>query len=603
MIKILDKHIADKIAAGEVIDRPVSIVKELVENAVDAGASSITVQIKDGGRTYIRVTDNGCGIPADEVETAFRRHATSKIATEADLDCIETLGFRGEALASICAVSRVELITKTADAKAGRRVVVESSQVLENSATGCPDGTTVTVRDLFFNVPARYKFLATDASEARKVIDFVSRIALSYPDIRFSMINGSSRVFTTSGKGNILANIISIYGKDIGEGLIPVEKSEGGFKLKAHVSSPDKTLPSRSRQIFCVNGRIIASSVLEKALDRAYAERMFKGRFPIAFIFLAMPAEKLDVNIHPTKRQIRFDKNSEVEDFVAEAIRTALKGEKAVPEITKNDGFVKDESFTYKPEISKPSAEQAVIPVDSKEQIDETDDQEQVDIKSFLTTKRQEAVETEKITEMPDPVPEQVNRPFDFEDLTVIGAVFNTYILAQDDENFYMIDQHAAHERVFYEKLMDQYNASEKFSQQMLMPLSFSVSSDVSATEDAWIDDVRAMGYDIEFFGNNTYIVREIPAFMEMGEAEDFLKDLFSEFSEKPDLTDRSTLDKIITRSCKSAVKGGDVLDSSELSALMDQLRACRNPFSCPHGRPTFIRMTKYELERMFKRA
>ena len=603
MIKILDKHIADKIAAGEVIDRPVSIVKELVENAVDAGASSITVQIKDGGRTYIRVTDNGCGIPADEVETAFRRHATSKIATEADLDCIETLGFRGEALASICAVSRVELITKTADAKAGRRVVVESSQVLENSATGCPDGTTVTVRDLFFNVPARYKFLATDASEARKVIDFVSRIALSYPDIRFSMINGSSRVFTTSGKGNILANIISIYGKDIGEGLIPVEKSEGGFTLKAHVSSPDKTLPSRSGQIFCVNGRIIASSFLEKALDRAYAERMFKGRFPIAFIFLAMPAEKLDVNIHPTKRQIRFDKNSEVEDFVAEAIRTALKGEKAVPEITKNDGFVKDESFTYKPEISKPSAEQAVIPVDYKEQIDETDDQEQVDIKSFLTTKRQEAVETEKITEMPDSVPEQVNRPFDFEDLTVIGAVFNTYILAQDDENFYMIDQHAAHERVFYEKLMDQYNASEKFSQQMLMPLSFSVSSDVSATEDAWIDDVRAMGYDIEFFGNNTYIVREIPAFMEMGEAEDFLKDLFSEFSEKPDLTDRSTLDKIITRSCKSAIKGGDVLDSSEISALMDQLRACRNPFSCPHGRPTFIKMTKYELERMFKRA
>lgn len=603
MIKILDKHIADKIAAGEVIDRPVSIVKELVENAVDAGASSITVQIKDGGRTYIRVTDNGCGIPADEVETAFRRHATSKIATEADLDCIETLGFRGEALASICAVSRVELITKTADAKAGRRVVVESSQVLENSATGCPDGTTVTVRDLFFNVPARYKFLATDASEARKVIDFVSRIALSYPDIRFSMINGSSRVFTTSGKGNILANIISIYGKDIGEGLIPVEKSEGGFTLKAHVSSPDKTLPSRSRQIFCVNGRIIASSVLEKALDRAYAERMFKGRFPIAFIFLAMPAEKLDVNIHPTKRQIRFDKNSEVEDFVAEAIRNALKGEKAVPEITKNDGFVKEDPFTYKAENKPQPVETAAVMSHHTEQIDKTDDQEQVDIKSFLTTKRQEAAESEKMTETPDPMPEQVNRPFEFDDLTVIGSVFNTYILAQDDDCFYMIDQHAAHERVFYEKLMDQYNASEKFSQQMLMPLSLSVSSDVSATEDAWIDDVRAMGYNIEFFGNNTYIVREIPAFMEMGEAEDFLKDLFSEFSEKPDLTNRSTLEKIITRSCKSAVKGGDVLDSSEITALINQLKACRNPFSCPHGRPTFIKMTKYELERMFKRA
>ena len=601
MIRVLDKHIADKIAAGEVIDRPVSIVKELVENAVDAGADSITVEIREGGRTYIRVTDNGCGIPSEEAETAFMRHATSKISTEQDLDRIETLGFRGEALASICAVARVELITKTADSKSGRRLVVESSRVLENSATGCPDGTTVTVRDLFFNVPARYKFLATDAAEARRIIDFMSRIALSYPDIRFSMINGSTTVFTTSGKGNILANIISIYGKDIGEGLIPVEKSAGGFTLKAHVSSPDKTLPSRSRQIFCVNGRIIASSVLERALDRAYAERMFKGRFPIAFLFLAMPAEKLDVNIHPTKKQIRFDNNSEVEDFVTEAIREALRGEKAVPDVSKTvseaikvvekqpkSSVLKDDGFRYD---SKPVRSDAV------------ESQEQVDIKSFLTTIRQDIQEAEAEKQIPEPAPAVANKPFDFDDLTVIGAIFNTYILAQDDDCFYMIDQHAAHERVFYEKLMAQYRSADTVSQPMLMPLSFSVSSDVSATEDAWIEDVRAMGYDIEFFGNNTYIVREIPAFMEMNEAEDFLKDLFSEFSEKPDLTNQSTLDKIITRSCKSAVKGGDLLDRKEIDALMDQLKACENPFSCPHGRPTFIKMTRYQLEHMFKRA
>ena len=601
MIRVLDKHIADKIAAGEVIDRPVSIVKELVENAVDAGADSITVEIREGGRTYIRVTDNGCGIPSEEAETAFMRHATSKISTEQDLDRIETLGFRGEALASICAVARVELITKTADSKSGRRLVVESSRVLENSATGCPDGTTVTVRDLFFNVPARYKFLATDAAEARRIIDFMSRIALSYPDIRFSMINGSTTVFTTSGKGNILANIISIYGKDIGEGLIPVEKSAGGFTLKAHVSSPDKTLPSRSRQIFCVHGRIIASSVLERALDRAYAERMFKGRFPIAFLFLAMPAEKLDVNIHPTKKQIRFDNNSEVEDFVTEAIREALRGEKAVPDVSKTvseaikvvekqpkSSVLKDDGFRYD---SKPVKSDAV------------ESQEQVDIKSFLTTIRQDIQEAEAEKQIPEPAPAVANKPFDFDDLTVIGAVFNTYILAQDDDCFYMIDQHAAHERVFYEKLMAQYRSADTVSQPMLMPLSFSVSSDVSATEDAWIEDVRAMGYDIEFFGNNTYIVREIPAFMEMNEAEDFLKDLFSEFSEKPDLTNQSTLDKIITRSCKSAVKGGDLLDRKEIDALMDQLKACENPFSCPHGRPTFIKMTRYQLEHMFKRA
>ena len=600
MIKVLDKHIADKIAAGEVIDRPVSIVKELVENAVDAGADSITVEIHDGGRTYIRVTDNGCGIPGEEAELAFTRHATSKIATEQDLNSIETLGFRGEALASICAVARVELITKTTDSNSGRRIVAESSQILENTATGCPDGTTVTVRDLFFNVPARHKFLASDASEARKVIDFVSRMALSYPDVRFSMINGKSRVFTTSGKGNILANIINIYGKDIGTGLIPVEKTSEtmGFTLKAHISSPDNTLPSRSRQIFCVNGRIIASSVLERAIDRAYEGRLFKGRFPIAFIFLAMPADKLDVNIHPTKKQIRFDNNSEVEDFVTEAIRDALMGERAVPEITKTSAELpKPMTETVQPTFMNDGGLEYTTEKPKEEP------QEQVDIKSFLTTMRHEVEQAEVTPEPTESKPEEVNKPFDFEDLTVVGAVFNTYILAQDDDCFYMIDQHAAHERVFYEKLMAQYNASEKFSQQMLMPLSFSVSSDVSATEEAWIDDVRAMGYDIEFFGNNTYIVREIPAFMEMTEAEDFLKDLFNEFSERPDLTNHSTLEKIITRSCKSAVKGGDVLDDREIKALLEQLKACDNPFSCPHGRPTFIKMTRYELERLFKRA
>lgn len=607
MIKILEKHIADKIAAGEVIDRPVSIVKELVENALDAEATSVTVEIRDGGRTYIRVTDNGFGIEEADVETAFRRHATSKISDVRDLDCIGTLGFRGEALASICAVSRTELITKTADSKSGRRVVVEASEVLENTAVGCPEGTTVTVRDLFFNVPARYKFLASDASESRKIIDFVSRIALSYPDVRFSMINGKSRSFTTSGKGNILANIISIYGKDIGEGLIPVSASAGGFTLKAFVSSPDRTLPSRSRQIFCVNGRIIASSVLEHALDKAYAERMFKGRFPIAFLFLSMPPEKLDVNIHPTKKEIRFDDNSEVEDFVADAIAAALKGQQAVPDVSAEvasrqeepaktpqraadprPAFLGDEMFRYETPVRKQ---------------EEQGEQERIDIRTVLGSMRESQIDEVRRQEAPDPLPEKVNSPFVFENLTIIGAVFNTYILAQDEDCFYMIDQHAAHERVFYEKLMRQFEAEEKVSQQMLVPLSFSVASEVAESEDSWIGQVRAMGYDIEFFGNNTYIVREIPAFMEMGEAEAFLGDLFGAFRDRPDLTDHRTLDKIITRSCKSAVKGGDTLDAAEIEALMTQLSACTNPFSCPHGRPTFIKMTRYELERMFKRA
>lgn len=592
MIRILEKNIADKIAAGEVIDRPVSIVKELVENSIDAGATMITLEIHNGGKTYIRVTDNGCGIEEDQVELAFKRHATSKIVNEKDLDSIETLGFRGEALASIAAVARVELITKTNEAKAGKRVLIEGSDMLEAGAVGCPEGTTITVKDLFYNVPARQKFMSTDASEARLIIDLASRIALSYPDIRFNVINGNKRAFTTAGKGNIRASIANIYGADIGKDLIPVEKAAGGYTLKGYISSPGTSMSTRSRQIFCVNGRIISSSVLEHALDKAYKERLFQGRFPVAFLFLAVPADKLDVNIHPTKREIRFDDNAEIEDFVKEAIIRSLQGKDAIPSIHKD---------------TVPEIHDDICNYESTE-----DAGEQVDISNLLQTLRKESdielnYETEEYeTEEPEKIIQNKiinNKPFDFDTLSIIGVVFNTYIAAQDNDCFYMIDQHAAHERLFYERLIEQFNSSEKAFQQLLIPLTFHVSSDVSATEDFWIDKVTAMGYDIEFFGNNTYIAREIPAFMEMNEAEAFLNDLFNEFSERPDLTNTSVLDKIIIRSCKSAVKAGDLLTIEEINSLLNQLKACNNPFSCPHGRPTFIKLTKYEIERMFKRV
>ena len=331
-----------------------------------------------------------------------------------------------------------------------------------------------------------------------------------------------------------------------------------------------------------------------------------------------MPAEKLDVNIHPTKKEIRFDDNSEVEDFVAAAIAEALQGAQAVPDVSAQVAERQEPvSRPDTPPANRPEpaafGEEAFhyeTPAfrEQKQQVGEKlqkqqEQQEQLDLKTVLSSMREAQQAEVRRQEDPDPMPEEVNRPFDFSELTVIGAVFNTYILAQDEDAFYMIDQHAAHERVFYEKLMRQYNAAEKLSQQMLVPLTFSVSSEVADSEDSWIAQVRAMGYQIEFFGNNTYIVREIPAFMELGEAEAFLGDLFGAFRDKPDLTDHRTLDKIITRSCKSAVKGGDVLDAAEISALMTQLRACDNPFSCPHGRPTFIKMTRYELEHMFKRA
>ncbi len=625
MIKILDKHVADKIAAGEVIDRPVSIIKELLENSLDAEATSIAIEIKNGGKSYIRVTDNGCGIPADEVELAFRRHATSKITAAEDLDAIETLGFRGEALASICAVARVELITKTADSKMGRKVVIEGSEVLENSAIGCPDGTTITVRDLFFNVPARSKFLATDSAETRRIVDMVSRIALSYGDVKISLTSGSSKVFSTRGNGNILNNIISIYGSETGKDLIPVESSMSGFVLKGLVSSPAASAPSRNKQIFCVNGRIISSSVLEKALDEAYKEKLFHGRFPIAFLFLAMPPEKLDVNVHPTKKEVRFDDDHEVLDFVAKAVKEALTAKEAVPQIReeglkslkaeqkpeekligklyeKPDQGIQYDFSTIKREeniISVSEEHQNILNEDSKEQTVEIKSfDDTVDIRNILTTLRRESHDDGDIKiQAPD------RRPFDINNLITIGTIFNTYILAADEDSFYLIDQHAAHERVFYERLLEQYNTEEKNRQTLLMPLNFNVSAQVASTEEIWLDKVSSMGYDIEFFGNNTYLVREIPAFMDLDEAETFLSDMFKELEDKPDLTNKKTLEKIITRSCKSAVKGGDRLDINEIDSLMKDLRSCINPFSCPHGRPTFIRMTKYEIEKMFKRV
>ena len=657
MIRVLDKSIADKIAAGEVIDRPVSIIKELLENSLDAGADSITVEIRNGGKSYIRVTDNGCGIESDQVEIAFRRHATSKISSEKDLDAIGTLGFRGEALASICAVSRVELITKTRDARTGQKIAVDGSRIVENTATGCPDGTTVTVRDLFYNVPARRKFMGSDSAETRRIVDMVSRISLAYVDVKITLINGNRTVFATRGNGNIYNNIIKIYGSDIGRDLLPVDGRQGDFIIRGFVSPPSESAPSRSKQIFCVNGRVVSSKVLEKGLEDAYREKLFTGRFPVAFLFLSLPPEKLDVNVHPTKKEIRFDDDFEAEDFVRTNVSKALRVKESLPQIrgenlrhqvstgeeqtayiyekeqsaepygaviksTPDAGVSKPESIDADHVLSgeKPSAVLSTNDFGEKKASTQAagaitavttpavpvvkvhEQGEQAEIKSLLSEMREERQDEEqRDREMAPKKPD--SRGFDFRELHYMGALFNTYIMACDDDDFYLIDQHAAHERVFYEKLLRQYNEREKLSQQLLIPVNMNVSANVTVTEDVWLQDVRSMGYDIEFFGNNTYIVREIPAFMELREAEDFLTDFFKELESKPDLTDRNVLEKIIMRSCRSAVKGGDVLTEAEIEGLIKDLSACVNPFSCPHGRPTFIRMTRYEIEKLFKRV
>jgi len=674
MIRVLEKNIADKIAAGEVIERPVSIVKELVENSVDAGADVITVEIKNGGKTYIRVTDNGCGIPREEAETAFLRHATSKIAAAADLNAIETLGFRGEALASIAAVTHTEFVTKTKDAKTGVKLLIHGSEVISNSATGCPDGTTIIVTDLFYNTPARRKFLKSDGAESGQIIEFMSQIALAYPSIRFRFINNGNNVFSTSGKGDLLSAVLAVYKQSEYRDLVPVSYEEGKNSVKGYISRPSLSRTNRKNQVFFVNGRVVSSKVIEKGLTEGYRERLFEGRFPVAFLFIGTDPASLDVNIHPNKKEVRFDNEAEITSLVAEAVRNALGTKAAVVE-------VKNVKSIFQNPAAKPAerAEQLeAVPVSENQSASG----EKRDIKQILSTKRADlarAAEAEKAaaaasagenagkiaaaaagenagrvaetaaeytvsgsastnacgrdnpgtpgSSAANPNADAIGsnagnttepaqaakpliqieapamEPFDFSRLTLTGVIFNTYITAVDGSSFYLIDQHAAHERVFYEKLVGEYLSGEKLRQPILTPILLEVPLSVKENEYDWLDSLSDMGFAIEEFGQNSYVIREIPTFMTLSEAEDFAKEFIDSLSEGTKLQNTVVINKLITKSCKSAVKAHDRLSMEEMRALMDQLSACRNPFSCPHGRPTFIRLSQYEIEKMFKRV
>lgn len=633
MIKILDKTVADKIAAGEVIERPVSIVKELVENAIDSGGNSIVVEIKNGGKTYIRVTDNGCGIPADQVETAFLRHATSKIETARDLDAILTLGFRGEALASIAAVTHTELITKSKEAKLGTKLLIHGSEVLSNSGTGCPDGTTIIVTDLFYNTPARQKFLKSDAAESGQIIDFMSQIALAYPNIKVRFINNGNIVFSTTGNGDVLAAILAVYKMKEYQDLVPVSYEEDGVKVTGYISRPSLSRTNRRNQIFFVNGRVVNSKVIERGVTRGYRERLFDGRYPICFLFIETDPGRLDVNIHPNKREVRFDKEEEIVHLVEKAIKAALGTKAAVVEAknifrdteanynivdekkqeqvnikqllstkrkTEKTTVIREPEFTYEAEASHEGNAPKTRPASSTmkpEPAPATLLEKSAVTPVVLPSEKQERVKPAIILESPG------LQPFDFADLRLTGSVFNTYITAEDGQSFYLIDQHAAHERIFYEKLVGEYLAEEKLRQPILTPIMVEVPLAVKENEYDWLDSLKEMGFFIHNFGQNTYIIKEIPTFMSISEAEDFVNTFIDSVSEGTKLANTIIINKLITKSCKSAVKANDKLSMTEMEALMQQLASCKNPFSCPHGRPTFIRMTKYQIEKMFKRV
>lgn len=605
MIKVLDKNVADKIAAGEVIERPISIVKELVENALDAGADNLVVEIKNGGKTYIRVTDNGCGIPCEEVETAFLRHATSKIETASDLDAIDTLGFRGEALASIAAVTRTELVTKTADRKTGTRLVLHGGAVILKEQTGCPDGTTIVITDLFYNTPARLKFMKTDSAESGLIIDFISQMALAYKNVKFRLINNGKILFSTLGDGNRLNTILRVYNDVDARNMVPVSFKEDGIEIEGYISTPAFSKTTRGSQIFFVNGRVVSSKVIERGVTAGYKERLFEGRYPVTYLFLHVDPHTIDVNIHPNKREVRFDHETLVTDFISRAIRDALSTKDAVVDagnLFRNMDKKISPSKVYE-RVFEPFREKEPEKISRKE--------DQVDIKQLLSTIENpaseetstKAIHHEEGTGPSIEIYEPQLKPFDFSELEITGVIFDTYITAVDGSSFYLIDQHAAHERIFYEKLVGEYESSEKARQSLLVPLIINVSLAVSENHFDWLDALAKMGFTIDEFGSGTFRITEIPMFMELSKAEDFVNQFIENINDSTNLSNKVVIDKLIMMSCKAAVKANDVLRMDEIRALINDLSSCINPFSCPHGRPTFIRLTHYEIEKMFKRV
>ena len=647
MIRILDEFIADKIAAGEVIERPLSIVKELIENSIDAGSSQIVIEIKNGGKSYIRVTDNGSGIVSDEIELAFERHATGKISKLSDLDHINTLGFRGEALASITAISRLTVYSKTADSELGTKLKMQGGTTVSIEKTGMNTGTTMVVEDVFYNTPARRKFMKSDAAEATVIIDMIQKIAIYYSHIAFRLINNKQTVIATPGTGDILTTIQSIYPSY--RQLIEIN----GDYVHGFISDPGSTKSNKRGQIFFVNGRYISSSTIEKGIVKGYGDRIFSGH-PICILFLEVNPETIDVNIHPNKKEIKFLHEEDIVKDIENAIKRVINSENTIPSAMglRSEG-TSDTNASSALNITTSNAERLSSETyqDNSLKSDEKKST-QVDIKSFLASKTRVSDITDTYT--PDGLAESTQnctdtdsvkggfeeanhnnntsnannndvkindnakdnaiikkqiaikapnvQTFDFDSLVYKGYLFDTYIIMQSTDIAYLIDQHAAHERIMYERFITMYNDSEHVSQPMLMPFSIETSSDVYAAERFWMDDLARLGFDIDDFGNNTFIVRGIPTYMDRGEAELFIHTYIEDPESRSDRGNTTVIDKLIMRSCKAAVKGNNKLSTMEIEELIEQLSNCVNPFSCPHGRPTFIRFTLSEISRAFKR-
>lgn len=630
-IQLLDQKTIDNIAAGEVIERPASVVKELVENAVDAKANAVTVEIKDGGMTLIRVTDNGIGIPKDQVKTAFLRHATSKIRSVEDLLSVSSLGFRGEALSSISAVAQVELVTKTAESFSGVSYKIYGGEEEAFDDIGAPDGTTFLVKNLFYNTPARRKFLKSATTEAGYVEQMMVHIALSHPEISFKFIHNNKNKIYTSGNGKVKDIIYHIYGRDVAGALIPIEAQSEDVKVTGFVAKPYVSRGNRNYESYFINGRYIKSSIIYKAIEEGYRTFTMKHRYPFVCLDFKIDQELLDVNVHPTKMEIRFRNGREIYELVVDAVRAALLQKDLVQDVLKETPKKKDLPKTK--EVKKPEPFEVNRRKEEVQKVDQQGQavQQQVEKLSHLVKKKTPiASESSKNTKKPtyaglnyntqkkefpqyktdelssnqmtlreDPVFSVQARP----DRKILGQLFKTYWLIEYEDQLFIMDQHAAHEKVNYERLMKNFKEKEIYSQRLEPPMVVTVSMTEAEALTRYKDAFAGLGFTIESLGGNEYCIREVPANLYgIGERDLFMELLDAVSQENGTLDTEVIASKIATMACKMSIKGNQRVSLIEVEHLLDELMKLENPYQCPHGRPTIIKMSKYEIDKKFKR-
>lgn len=638
-IAILNQETIDKIAAGEVVERPCSVVKELVENAIDAGSTAITVEIKEGGISFIRITDNGCGIERDQVAVAFYRHSTSKIRSAEDLLTVKSLGFRGEALSSISAVARVELITKTYDELTGTRYVIEGSKELSNEEIGAPDGTTFIVKDLFYNVPARRKFLKTAQTEGSYISDMVEKLALSHPDISFKFINNNQTKLHTSGNGNRKDIIYHIFGREISSSLLEVKHECEYFKVEGFIGKPVITRGNRNYENYFINGRYVKSNILSRAIEEAYKSFLMQHQYPFTVLYFTFFSE-LDVNVHPTKMELRFDNNNEIYVELCDTIYAILSHKEMIPEVpVDSTPAPKKIVHEYKEPIPEPFEKRRINEVRAAESRSvygqsvtsaakaPAVNEQLTDNTSKLQTAKASASalvagtgnsvelapETSTAYEPAQVVTgtQQTLGDYDKVFLTesakkqfsIIGQLFKTYWLIEFEDKLYIIDQHAAHEKVLYEKTMARLANKDFTSQRISPPIVMTLDARECEMLEKYRPQIEQFGYEVEHFGGKEYMISAIPDNLFNIDMKDLFIEMLDDFS---NATGRQTPDiiteKVASMSCKAAVKGNDKLTLPEINKLIDDLLSLDNPYNCPHGRPTIISMSKYEIEKKFKR-